>query len=217
MPFISKKLKSEEIEFGNKKTLILDIKKTAEITKELETEGLTGKSLSLIEIRKIKETFGNLESFKDILIKDDKKWLTTLLQIKNIEEFYDIVWERTILELMFLSQYYLSLISNPQSFEIVLKSGDEFEFWFKNNVKYNMLEKIKNFYLKLTRIYANKISIDIYEVDVEAKSKEVINEIKNNHLIQIKEFLSNKWDEAMNNYKVWIKKTQQKRKSILFD
>lgn len=213
MPFVIKKLESENVNIAETKTLILDMEKTSEIEKGL---GLS-KGLTYKEALDIKEKFSALEGFKGASVTKDSNWLTILKQIDNIEEFYSIIWDRTILELMFISQYYISLISNPQSFEQVLLSGDQFDFWFDNNVKYNMLEKIKKFYLVVARIYANKTSIDIFETDVEAKAKIILDEIENNHLVQVKEFLRTTWETAAIRQKEWDKKQEMKRKTIIFD
>ena len=217
MPYIVKKLESELVDVANQKTLILDVEKTAELTKELDLLGELGHGITYKEVLKLRESFGDLSSFQGLLVGENSKWISIIKQIENIEEFYNIVWERTIVELMFISQYYISLISTPQSFEKVLNGGSEFEFWFLNSVKYNMLEKVKDFYMKTIRAYANNISLDVYETDVLIKAKEVMDEIENNHLNQVKDLLETTWNNTEIEYKKWLEKETNKRKTIIFD
>lgn len=217
VPYIVKKLETQEIEVGNRKTLILDVEKTMELTEEMSLNGELGKGLTYKEAIQIKNNFGDLTLFKDLVNKSDSKWISIIRQIENIDEFYNIVWEKTILELMFMSQYYISLISKLESFEQVIKGGAEFDYWFLNSVKYNMLEKIKDFYLKTTQIYANKVSIDVYETDIEIKVKEILDEIENNHLLQVRDLLKTTWNNTMSKFKEWEAVQNKKRRTIIFD
>ncbi len=218
MPFVTKRLESEEIDFGGRKTLILDVEKTHELS--LSNRNIQG--ISYKDAIKFKENFRDMEAFKETVKNNDSEvyWKNkemVIAQIDNIEEFYDIIWERTILELMFISQYYLLLISNPASFENVYQGSKEFEYWFLNNVKYNMLNKIKDFYIKTTIIYANKVSMNVYETDLDIKVKEILDEIENNHLKQVEGLLENTWNDTLEKYISWKEIQDNKRKSILFD
>lgn len=218
MPYIVKKLTTHEADVAGKKALVLDAQKTAELTQELELNGELGQGITYKEVLQLKERFGDIALFTKIAENNsDMKWLSTIKQAQNIEQFYDIVWERTILELMFMSQYYISTISEPRAFEQVLQGGTEFEFWFQNTVKYNMLDKIKEFYIKTVEAYANNVSMDIYESDVLIKAKEVMKEIEETHLEQLKKVLESTWNDTYEKYLEWEKKEKARRDSIIFD
>lgn len=219
MPFIAKDLITEEIEFGNYKTLVLNSEKMMSMTKELSIdEELQQGGLSYKSILELRNIYGNFSLFSDFFKKNNKVEKVILFKsIENVEEFYNILWERTIIEIMFISQYYFALISNLETFDQIVKVGSSFGAWFKDIVEYNMIEKVKRFYLTLARVYANKLSFNIYESDIEIKLKDLVNEIKGAHLLQVKELLESAWNESMSKYDEWEKVQQAKRKTIIFD
>lgn len=219
MPFIKKHVIGEKIEFAGQEALTKDIEKTKEISLEFSKLGLSGRGLTYKEALEIKNDFAHVDIFSKAaeraLVKNND--IEILAQIKNINDFYEIIWERTVIELMFMSQYYLSLISTPQSFEKLVATKDKFDSWFTNTVSYNMIYKIKSFYIDLVKIYASKTSLDIYETDLEIKVKEILEDIKNSHIKQIKVFLSEKWEESRKKFDEWIRKENMKRNTVLFD
>lgn len=216
MPYILKDIVQDEIKIDETPTLILDVQQT-KMKNENIIDKQNIKGLSVKEINDIKNKYSDIDLFQKVLDKTEEEWESILKQIENVEEFYELVWERTLLELIFVTQYYIKSISDPKSFDLISISNTEFEFWFNNNVEYNMLEKIKEFYVKTIENYANQVSIDIYESDTGEKTKEILKNIKNGHLTQIKNVLNNAWNEANENYKEWLKKEEQKRKTIIFD
>lgn len=222
MPYIVKKVEVDTIKLDNTKTLVLANKENDEKSYEkddedihIELDEITYKQILEFQ-KKIGYNYKKRNNKKNIYINEQNQD-KIYKHIDNIQEFYAILWERTIIELMFISQYYSSLISEHKSFEQILKGVNQFEFWFNNNVKYNMLIKIRNFYFKIAEICANKITLNIYETDVEEKIKLILKDIEENHLVQIKEFLHSKWNESLAKHKEWLKNTMAKRKTILFD
>ncbi|MBR2848959.1 MAG: hypothetical protein IKL15_01185 [Mycoplasmataceae bacterium] len=216
MPYIVKKVEIDTIKLDNTKTLVLgDKEKKPYDDEEINVELDEISYKQILEFQK-KIGYGNKKIKQLIKINEQNKEMV-YKHIDNIQEFYAILWERTIIELMFISQYYSSLISEHKSFEQILRGVNQFEFWFNNNVKYNMLIKIRNFYFKIAEICANKTTLNIYETDVEQRVKLILQDIEKNHLVQIKEFLHSKWDESFEKHKEWLKTRTEKRKTILFD
>lgn len=216
MPYIVKKIIGEEIGLGDQRTLILDVANSDKNEKDFRLISY-GRGLSYDQIELIKSRFSNVDFLKDINYINDKETMILMKQVENVERFYEITSEKTLIELMFITQYYLSLVSSLASFEKIFKNGMKFDYWFSNNVKYTMLEKIKLFYISISKACANKISMDIYEKDVEAKAKELINKIENQHIREVEALLREAWEETYKEIVDWNKKQEKKRKSILFD
>lgn len=216
MPYILKEIVQDEVKIDETPTLILDVQQTKVINKNID-ESKYVKGISVKEINELKDKYADIEFFQDVVQKSDVEWESILKQIENVEEFYNLVWERTLLELIFITQFFINSISEPKSFELLSMSNTEFDFWFSNNVEYTMLERIKDFYVKTIESYANQVSIDIYESDTAQKTKEILEKIESGHLSQLKKVLNNAWNEASENYKEWLKKEEEKRKTIIFD
>ncbi len=220
MPYIVKKLKADEIDFANKRTLVLDVKETNRMIKDEETEFINKlKNRDTYELEKVSKIFRGYSLFEEVVANKDaiKSFSIELPQIETEEEFFEIVWNQTVFELMFISQYYLQLVSDSASFEKIIFGNNEFDYWFENDVKYVMVEKIERFYRDLCRYYADRVSLNIFEIDVEAKTKEVADEIIFNHLVQVKSILESAWSTALIKFEEWQNKINKKRESILFD
>ncbi len=211
MPYIIKNVNGEEIQKG---VVISDNKKNEG---NFEIDGSQGKGISYDEIMKIKSSYSHLNTFNNLNYLNDNERVKLIKEIAEVDEFYENIWERTLIELMFITNYYMSLISNLNSFEQMYKNGAKFEYWFSNNVKYTMLEKIKEFYIKTSIIYAEHSPINIYEKDVEQKAKEIAIKIDNYHLKDVKELLESKWNETLVKFNEWNEKQEQKRKAMIFD
>ncbi|MBD5423408.1 MAG: hypothetical protein HDR43_02845 [Mycoplasma sp.] len=211
MPYIIKKIEGEEINVNNQGVLILDKEKNFKL------EETHGSGLSYEKIIELKSSFSHLNFLKDVNYLNDNERALIIQEIKDVENFYENIWERTLIELMFITQYYMSLISNLQSFDQIVKTNDQFEYWFLNNVEYTMLEKIKEFYIKTCKAYADISTINIYEQDVEAKAKDIVNRIQKYHVNDVKEMLESKWDETYEEHKKWKIKEEEKRKTMIFD
>lgn len=215
MPLIRTKIKYEDILLENTKTLILDADKTRELLLEEEKE-ILGFSYKQVEELKSKYSLNKLS--QKILENADEEWKNIKKNIESVEIFYEIVWSRVYLELMFLTNYFVQKLTNPNSFEIIYKNNERFDYWYKNNVKYVLLEKLKQFYIKVCYAYAKVSPINIFEKDFNYKSKEGTEIIEQSYLDDFELYLKYEWDNAYN-YHINIFKDMQdkKRKSILFD
>lgn len=215
MPFIRKKIESEKIELDNVETTILDVEKTKELVLQEQERVL---SLSYKDIEDLRSKYVSNAAFQKILSNADERWTMIKKNIDNVEVFYEIIWSRTHLELMFLTRYYSSEIVNPLSFEMLIKNKTKFEYWWINNVKYNLLNKLKIFYIKAAEIYANLVSVDIFETDVEMKAKEAIDNIEDIYLDDVKAYFEYEWNKSKKYYEeIFKSKQDEKRKSIIFD
>lgn len=214
MPYIVKKVKGKDIQFGNSTTTILDLD-----VKGLENENKAKKgSITYKEILEIKSRLGHLNFAKNINYIHDEARSDLIKSITHIENFYESIWERTLIELMFITNYYLGLIENTIYFEKVMKSsGDRFEYWFLNNVKYTMSNKIKDFYINLCIEGANNSSLEIFEEDVTLKSKEIVKIIELQHIDEIKNILNEQWRKSYDEYLERKEKNEEKRKALIFE
>lgn len=210
MPYIIKNIKATEIQKG---VLVNDKKET----ENFELTNSEGKGITYEEIMEIKSSYGHLNSFNNLNYLNDNERVILIKKIAEIDQFYQNIWERTLIELMFITNYYMSLISNLNSFEQIYKNGTKFEYWFSNSVRYTMLEKIKEFYIKTSRIYAEFSPIDIYEKDVEQKAKEIVLKIDNFHIKDVEHLLNVRWNETLTEYIEWNQKQEEKRKTMIFD
>ncbi len=210
MPYIIKNVKGTEIQKG----VLVNDKKDSD---DFELANSEGKGITYEEIMKIKSSYSHLNSFNNLNYLNDNERVHLIKKIAEVDQFYQNIWERTLIELMFITNYYMSLISNLNSFEKIYKNGSKFEYWFSNSVRYTMLEKIKEFYIKTSKIYAEFSPIDIYEKDVEYKAKEIILKIDNFHLKDVKNLLESKWNETFAEFVEWNQKQEEKRKTMIFD
>lgn len=210
MPYIIKNVKGTEIQKG----VLVNDKKDND---DFELANSEGKGITYEEIMKIKSSYSHLNSFNNLNYLNDNERVHLIKKIAEVDQFYQNIWERTLIELMFITNYYMSLISNLNSFEKIYKNGSKFEYWFSNSVRYTMLEKIKEFYIKTSKIYAEFSPIDIYEKDVEYKAKEIILKIDNFHLKDVKNLLETKWNETFAEFIEWNQKQEEKRKTMIFD
>ncbi len=210
MPYIIKNVKGTEIQKG----VLVNDKKDND---DFELANSEGKGITYEEIMKIKSSYAHLNSFNNLNYLNDNERVHLIKKIAEVDQFYQNIWERTLIELMFITNYYMSLISNLNSFEKIYKNGSKFEYWFSNSVRYTMLEKIKEFYIKTSKIYAEFSPIDIYEKDVEYKAKEIILKIDNFHLKDVKNLLETKWNETFAEFIEWNQKQEEKRKTMIFD
>ena len=142
MPYIIKDIKGTEIQKG----VVVNDKKEKD-SDNFELENSEGKGITYEEVMKIKSSYSHLNSFNNLNYLNDNERVRLIKGIADVDQFYQNIWERTLIELMFITNYYMSLISNLNSFEQIYKSGTKFEYWFSNNVRYTMLEKIKEFYI----------------------------------------------------------------------
>lgn len=217
MPYIVKEVKSKEIKVGDSSTTILDLENTQAIAAEKEKNNKIG-TLTYKDILEIKTKLGHLDFAKNLSYINDEKRIALIKEITEIENFYENIWERTLLELMFITGYYLKLIENEIFFEKIIKSsGDKFDYWFFNNVKYTMSKKIKDFYVDLCIQSAENSTLSIYEEDVTLKSKEIVGVIEFQHINEIKDILNEQWDKSYEIYLATKDKNEEKRKALIFD
>ena len=212
MPYIIKDIKGTEIQKG----VVVNDKKEKD-SDNFELENSEGKGVTYEEVMQMKSSYSHLNSFNNLNYLNDNERVRLIKGIAEVDQFYENIWERTLIELMFITNYYMSLISNLNSFEQIYKSGTKFEYWFSNNVKYTMLEKIKEFYIKTSKAYAEFSPIDIYEQDVEHNAKEIILKIDNFHLKDVEHLLATRWNETLTEFIEWNQKQEAKRKTMIFD
>lgn len=219
MPYIKSRIQSENVVFEGVETTILDVEKTRELSlNEQKQKELSVNSLSYKDIEDLRDKYVSNEMFLKILESADERWQAIKKNVESIEIFYEIIWSRTHLELMFLAKYYTQELINPLSFELLVKNGAKFEYWWENNVKYNFLVKLKKFYMDAAEVYANVSPINIYEKDVVFKAKEAIENIEDAYLLDVKKYLEFEWKKAKEYYdEVFSKIQEEKRKSILFE
>ena len=180
MPFISRKVQSELIDFQGTRTLVFDQEKTKEL--ELNRGEL---SISLEEIKRLREKFHSNEKLSKMLEQTDDYWQKINQEINSVEFFYEIVWKRMQIEVLFLINYFTHELVNPEVFAQIIINGATYESWFVNNFKNVFLNKLKDFYMKVVKNYANKVSIDIYETDAEMKVKEVMDNIEEIYVVKL--------------------------------
>ena len=217
MPLITSKIEADEVVVRNTKTLILDVTKTKELNEQEENDDSLG--LSYKQIEEMKERYVSNELFQEVLDHANTQyWHDVRKNVANVDIFYKIIWNRTRIELIFLSEYYINLLREPLSFEMLQKNGVQFDHWFKNTVSYTILVKLRKFYDLAARKYANLVPVDIYEKDIEFKAKEAVENIEQAYLDDVKAFLRHEWNVAKEYYETVFKKLQEeKRKSIIFD
>lgn len=215
MPLIKSKPESETILVEQVKTLILDVEKTRELMLKDEREIL---SFSYKQIVEIKEKYESEEMFNKLAEKADENWKAIKKNIDSVEIFYEIVWNRTSLELFFLTNYYTKKLLDPLSFENLYKNNGDFNSWWLNHVVYTLMVRLKKLYIKAAYVYANVSPVDIFEKDIEFKAKEAMEIIEQSNLNDVKEFLEYEWSKAEEYHKDIFSKVQEnKRKTILFD
>lgn len=215
MPLIKNYVASEEIEAAGTKTMILDIKTTREL--ELSSKSLT-KTISYEEIIDLRQRFGSIEVFNEILTRAEGEFEGLEEVIESVETFYEIVWRRTKLELLFIMKYFTNELQKPLAFEQIHKMNDSFNAWFTSNVKYTTITRLRQFYLRTAKKYAEIAIIDIYETDIEAKAKEASQNIDEAYLDDYKEYLEYEFNNALEHHENVYKPAQQKKRdSILFE
>ena len=217
MPLIPSKVEADEVLVRNTKTLVLNVEKTKElILQQEENEDL---GLSYKQIEEMKERYVSNEIFQDILNHANTEyWVGVRRTVENVDIFYKIVWNRTRLELIFLSEYYINSLRDPLAFELLQKNGVQFDHWFQNTVKYTILVKLRKFYDLVARKYADLVPIDIYEKDIVFKAKKSVQTIEEAYLDDVKALLRHEWGLAKEYYDNVFKKLQEeKRKAIIFD
>lgn len=213
MPYIVKEVKSKKIKVGDSSTMVLDLEGSQNKYEQEKIGTLTYK-----DILEIRNRLGHLDFAKNLSYINDEKRLAIVKEITDIENFYENIWERTLLELMFITGYYLKLIENEIFFEKIIKSsGDKFDYWFYNNVKYTMSKKIKDFYVDLCIQSAENSPLSIYEEDVTIKAKEIVGIIEFQHINEVKTALNEQWDKSYEQYLATKEKNEEKRKALIFD
>ena len=143
MPYIIKDIKGTEIQKG----VVVNDKKEKD-SDNFELENSEGKGITYEEVMKIKSSYSHLNSFNNLNYLNDNERVRLIKGIAEVDQFYENIWERTLIELMFITNYYMSLISNLNSFEQIYKSGTKFEYWILH-VPYICLEMRIKYYCKL--------------------------------------------------------------------
>ncbi len=109
MPYIIKNVKGTEIQKG----VLVNDKKDSD---DFELANSEGKGITYEEIMKIKSSYSHLNSFNNLNYLNDNERVHLIKKIAEVDQFYQNIWERTLIELMFITNYYMSLISNLNSF-----------------------------------------------------------------------------------------------------
>lgn len=216
MPLIPAKIKGDNIIIDDVTTVVLDVDKTQELAAQEQTDLL---GLSYKAIQEMRNKYATNEAFQQILNSTrDEYWIKTKKNVESVSIFYDIVWQRTRIELLYMSEYYTKELTDPLAFEFLQNNLVQFTYWFNNTVKYNLLVRLRRFYINAAKNYAQLVPIDIYEQDIEFKAKEAIDIIEQSYLDDVQTFLKMEWNKAETYHRDVFKAAQEKkRKAMLFD
>ena len=107
MPYIIKDIKGTEIQKG----VVVNDKKEKD-SDNFELENSEGKGVTYEEVMQMKSSYSHLNSFNNLNYLNDNERVRLIKKIAEVDQFYQNIWERTLIELMFITNYYMSLISN---------------------------------------------------------------------------------------------------------